>query len=216
MPRRIAMAPGTAVHEAAHVVVAMVLDVPVRYASMRPSDVDAVAHVQYGRFKETASTAERCMVVAAAGLAAEDLYHRGYGRGYHSGGREDLVDAARDDLRAVATCAANIDSAFDHYIGTMRPSAVLGDAAATTEWAWREAVALVHRHWLPVAAVAGVLHCAPRAVYANQLRQAMDEGEPAWFVRQPRRGWQATPRRRDLTFWPGRYIDLSDALRASA
>jgi hypothetical protein len=211
MPRRVATGGGTAVHEAGHAVAALTLDVPVRYVSMRPNNPDAAAHVMHGRLDDTASMCERCMVVAAAGLVAEDLYH-----GHDGEERDNLVDAAYNDLRALAAGAVNIDSAYGHHAGTRRPATAHANPMATAEWAWREAVELVYRHWRAVAAVAGVLHCARRAVTGNQLHRAIAEGEPAWFVGRPRHGWQVTPRRRDLTFWPSRYTDLTTALKTSA
>jgi hypothetical protein len=205
-----------AVHEAGHVVAALYMEQPIRYATLRPASGRLAGHVVYRQRRANQQTWERAMVAGAAGMIAEDLFCD-----QDPNYRPQVVRAGRSDLhqirhmaRYIVGCTELSDLVDDErpFLPTPRPGMGVADLAAE---AWVRAVRLVFAQWRAVAAVAGALADAKRAISARDLAAIAESGEPPWWIapssmtrwrRLPR--WERDPRPADLEFWPAKHSRL--------
>ena len=177
----------TAVHEAGHAVVAIVLGWSVRYATMQPRSGDAGATV-WGRPRR------RCHLLDAgaiylAGMAAEATWHDD---------RRYMVECARGDLRTARDTARRIVRMRE------QEGALPGIDAGWSEWdlgarMWHRARDLVAEYREAIEWTGAELATASRAVAGSWIRNAIANSprndEPAdadewWAPRYSRLAWR--------------------------
>ena len=193
----------TAVHEAGHAVAAAVLGVPIRYISLRPRNAHADGHM-VGRWRD-----ERRrqwlpeLVVAAAGMVAEDALKGGEDR-------RSTVTAGADDLhelRGLARytwCRAHDDDGYDHQLDPpIDPAWTVLDIVTH---AWRQAHLLLAAHNEALWSVADELESTTRAMPGARVRHLVAQAEQD---KSPLAADDVAAALAALEFWPARHSRLA-------
>lgn len=162
----------TAAHEAGHAVAAVVLGCPIRYVSLRPRDPDSAGHVMIRWRDDRRPQWLPDLVVAAAGMVAEDAWRFGDDRHITvAGGRGDLRQMQR--LARYAWHRAHPDDEYEYELDPpIDPAWTVRDIATH---AWRQAHLLLLEHSDAMWTVAEELLDSARALPGARVRQLVGE-----------------------------------------
>jgi ATP-dependent Zn protease len=173
-----------AIHEAAHAVINVVLDIRFRYVTIIPRSATSAGHVMgYGTWGGLRYSGDwmREAIADAAGIIAEDLQY-----GADAGGsrpnrewlRKQLVrDAGRTDMKNLRR-VTQLAYMHEHLEPGWSAHPLYDDDTPLdlAKRAWRKAILMVGVHWEAIEDVAYELLVIKPTLSADEVREVMETG----------------------------------------